>query len=151
MDNMTLAHVGGELVLIGGVAFYFHRKTTLLTEQIEVLKQENKKLAEAIIELQENLNQLGMVIMNAPIQQRSPLQTPPQHKLKMQAPLQPRQESMSSQLKMHHQQGSRKLVEKADSDTGDETLDDRILDQELEEIEKPQRKKCDKDICELVD
>lgn len=63
MNNVTLAHIGGDLVLIGGVAFYFHRKTSALQEEINVLKRENKEMSNAIIELQDSLQQLGSIVM----------------------------------------------------------------------------------------
>ena len=63
MNNITLAHIGGELVLIGGVAFYFHRKTNTLQEDVNTLKKENKELSDAVEDLQENLQRLGTMFM----------------------------------------------------------------------------------------
>ncbi len=63
MNNITLAHIGGELVLIGGVAFYFHRKTNTLQDDLTALKKENKELADSVEELQGAIQQLGAMVM----------------------------------------------------------------------------------------
>lgn len=81
MNNVTLAHIGGDLVLIGGVAFYFHRKTNVLQEELSMLKKDNKELADAMEEIQDNMQQLGAMVMQLQQQMgrgRAPPQPQPQ-------------------------------------------------------------------------
>jgi len=63
MNNITLAHIGGELVLIGGVAFYFQKKTSMLQHEINTLKKDNELMIETIEDLQEGIQQLGSIVM----------------------------------------------------------------------------------------
>ena len=70
MNNITLAHIGGELVVISGVAFYFHKKTTALQAEVDSLKRDNEQLIAAVKDLQQGLQQLGGAIGELQVSQR---------------------------------------------------------------------------------
>lgn len=63
MNNITLAHVGGELVLLGGIAFYFHRKTAALQDVLTKMQSEQEDLQETIEEMKEVIQQLNAAVM----------------------------------------------------------------------------------------
>lgn len=118
MNNVTLAHIGGDLVIIGGVAFYFHRKTNFLQEQISDLQKENKELHAVIADLQSNIQDIGTMIY----QMQRP-STGPRH-----IPRQP------SQRAMYKQQSSPAHAPKDDlqsSPTDEDYFEDGDLDSEL--------------------
>lgn len=171
MDKITLAHIGGELVIIGGVAFYFHRKTVKMTDRITALEQENAELKEAIQALNDSLQELGMIVMQmrgAKMQQAAASQQSPM------API-----IMSMMPPIHQNKVTEKAIKKpilkkpslpvkparktVGDDSGDETLDEADLDKELEpELSQLNKERkdpsatiakvnCDDGVCKLVD
>ncbi len=151
------------MVLIGGIAFYFHRKTNALQEDIEVLKKQYKELAQAFQELQENQQQLGsMVVQLQQVVGRrpappSPKQRPPVVPLNNMGGMV--QQMIPGLSPMHHDsRPARKKKhrrEKSDSeDSGDETFDDQELDKELageyQQLSNERKKNmCEGDVCSL--
>ena len=57
LDTKTLVHVGVELVVIGGLSFWFQRKCTLQQEEINGLKEE-------IANMKEIINRQGTMLAN---------------------------------------------------------------------------------------
>ena len=82
MNTVTVAHIGGELLVISGVAFYFHRKTSQLQAEVDVLKKENEDLINSVNELQEQMQQLANFVM----QSHHPQQMHQRHHPNPQAP-----------------------------------------------------------------
>ena len=181
MDKITLAHIGGEIVLIGGVAFYFHRKTVKMNEQITALQKENAELKEAIQDLNSSVQELGMLVM----QMRNALgsrasaasvsaTTPP---IIMSMGLPPFQQQGNKVTEKAIKKPSIKLepqsstttkatvrkVNTGGDDSGDETsLDeadlDKEIEQELSQLSKERKDNptiakvnCDDGVCKLVD
>jgi hypothetical protein len=169
MNNVTLAHIGTELVVIGGIAFYFHRKTNLLQTELEALKKENLSLVETLNDMQDNLQQLGNLVMR--LQQQ--IQNPFQHQ---QTNTRKKPSSNNVQLPPLSQTNKhptvvseppkrtglhRRRVRKHSDDSASETYDDTELDRELEveydklnkernkNKEEPRIVECDGDVCEL--
>lgn len=180
MDKITLAHIGGEIVLIGGVAFYFHRKTVKMNEQIVALQKENAELKEAIQELNNSLQELGMIVMQmrgaqrASVHQPTPQQQSPiapiimsmmsppmqQNKVTEKAIKKPALPKKQSQQQQQTETFRAMPPRKTDGgdDSGDETLDEADLDKEIEkelvELSKERtvpKMECDDDVCKLVD
>jgi hypothetical protein len=58
MNTVTMAHIGTEMVVIGGIAFYFHRKTQQLQEENKKLSERVEELAGLVEAMQERLGQL---------------------------------------------------------------------------------------------
>jgi len=150
MNNITLAHIGGELVLIGGVAVFFHKKTATLQQKIDLLSsnfdtltKSNEELVEAFVKLQNHVQHLTSSLMQ--LQQHiSPTVEPPQpqsvKKTTFNMPKTPsktfEKPSFSSLKK------SAKTKPKVElEDSGDETLEDSVLDKELE------NESCTNDTC----
>ena len=156
MNNVTLAHIGGELVVIGGVAFYFHRKTTLLEQQVMQLQKENRELAAAIDNLGEQMEQLAEFVMQGappaprPRQQpQQPQQTPvPRQGRPTRPKAPPPVVAVDTAQRMPPR---RRPAPSDDDDSGNETLDDRELDRELEKDlqELETSRSCEGDVCEL--
>jgi len=151
MNNITLAHMGGEIVVIAGMAFYFHKKTGNLQTQVEELKKQNIELREAVEQLSESLNQLGAMFMqlNNGGQPQSFLNPNIQDTSKVaqrnvSAPRRPKQSSVVLPPK-------KKKVQKKvlSDDSGDETLDDAFLDKELEK--ETNEYDCEGEMCMLKD
>ena len=163
MNNITLAHIGGELVLVGGLAFYFHRKNNMMMKEIAQLKQQNQQLHETIMELQENVQQIGgammqmqqmggqMSVMNQQMPQtkRHPMQTQQSQARR------PIQQRVVQKHKTEIEKSKKKKKIMSDSDdSGDETYDDKELDKELSKeytTLAKEREKCDGERCELIE
>ena len=73
MDNQLLAHVGGEILVVGALAFYFHKQNSELHQEIAMLKNTCRELAAAVEELQESVGQIGMVLGGSRPQRPRPL------------------------------------------------------------------------------
>lgn len=153
MNNVTLAHIGGELVVIGGVAFYFHRKTTLLEQQIIQLQKENRELATAIDNLGEQMQQLADFVMQGAPPTHRPRSQPQQTPVPRQGrPTRPKAPSPAVAIDNAQRiPPRRRPVPSDDDDSGNETLDDRELDRELEKDlqELESSRSCKGDVCEL--
>ena len=149
MNNVTLAHVGGELVLIGGVAFYFHRKTALLQQELEALKKANAELCESVLELREGMQQLGSMVM------QSQQQTPPPLRPAEAFTVPPRRQPLQQRKRPKHRkpQPPPQEIPTETDDSDDETIDDRELDRELEGeyTRLTSERKCEGDTCTLMD
>lgn len=160
MNNVTLAHIGGDLVLIGGVVFYFQKKTSKLAEEIETLKKDNKELNEMVDELTRGMQQLGTMFMQlqqqikksntaSPVVVQQPVQLTP-----LQTPLEPTPIFVKSKKAKQ----VKKSTVSMDSSESEETIDDKELDKELtteySRLEDERKKKtveCTEDKCKLVD
>lgn len=155
-----MAHIGGELVIFGCIAYLGYRQLSKLQTEINTLREENKQLAAAVNELQNNIDQLAAIVLqsqqNYPQQpeKRKPRRSrvrPEQRTTVLDTPPQPQPQRRAPQPQR------RAVVLPDDSDdSGDETLDDKDLDAELaseiQELEtQRQRVVCDDDQCQLVD
>lgn len=201
MNNITLAHIGGELVLVGGIAFYFHKKTSMLQQEIALLKKEMQANTETIEELQDAIQRLGAMVVALQRRPQQPVsrqeQTPVAPAPAVQTPITPPQQApvqasapttqfvqskpntapsaVTSMLGMMHglmepeQTGpvtfppprkdkKKRRPLKEDSDSGEETYDDKDLDKELANeyerlsVERQNSNKvCEGDTCKIVD
>lgn len=50
LDTKTMIHVGMEVVVIGGIAFWVHKKTSNLQKEIDQLKHENAELKNILVQ-----------------------------------------------------------------------------------------------------
>jgi len=142
MNNTTIAHIGGELVVLSGISFLFYKKTNSLKKDLDLVTEKNKELTEVVNSLQEHIQRLSMAVMQL---QESHFQQPKPMRVPQQPPkpvvVQPPKPSVIQKPKIE--------VESDSEDSGDETLDDSVLDKELEsELSKLN---CDGDTCKLVD
>jgi len=79
MDSKTLTHIGGELVVLAGVSFYFQKKCNKLEQQnkelaeaLNVLNQEFEAMYRAVKAIQDRLgNHSSHVSHSHPPQHRS--------------------------------------------------------------------------------
>lgn len=76
MDTKFLAHIGGEIVALGGMFIYFQRKTNYLTERLENLEKQNEAM-QRMIEEYMSYNQHQRVV-ELPQRKR---QTAPRHQI----------------------------------------------------------------------
>ena len=60
MNNVTIAHIGGELILMAGISFYFHKKVTTLQHEVTKLHAEHNDLAELVEEMKDVIRQLNI-------------------------------------------------------------------------------------------
>jgi len=145
-NNITIAHIGGEIVVIAGIAFYFHKKTGNLQNEITELKKQNVELREAVEHLNESLNQLGAMVMqmNGPNKFINQQTTQLQERTSSISTKKPKGSSVVLPPK-------RKKVPKKvmSDDSGDETLDDNFLDQELQK--ETNEYDCEGEMCMLKD
>ncbi len=151
-----LAHIGGELVVIAGVFYYYHRKTSALQQEIDLLKAQNTELIKAIESLSEDMNKLYSMI-KPPQQPQGYPQAPAPASVSGARSSGPKKQSIPKKKKP-----AKKV---SNIDTGDETLDDEDLDEILVEEYKelhtplPPRSKragvkveeCKDETCSLID
>lgn len=164
VDTKTLVHVGVELVVVGGLTFWFQRKTALQQEEIDRLKEHLAKAEEVINRQGELLAKhdhiIGQLIGGKPhssLPQPSQVRSrPPTENLG--------QTSIESKSKQTYFQGNIHATEVNDLEISDEEsindeLDD-LLQGELGEIQKSRKKsneddsesfevECEGDVCKL--
>src|SRR3990172_12761292 len=94
--TLTYSHIGGELLILGGMAFYFHKKTASLQEEINKLKADQDKLKgdlEFLASRMYGIVNQGKFPRPQPVQQ--PIQPPPPQP----SLLQPRQKRLAKLAK----------------------------------------------------
>jgi hypothetical protein len=62
MNNVMLAHIGGEVVAMAGIFYFFYRKTGQLEEQINLLKAQNEELIKVIESLGQDLQKVYSIV-----------------------------------------------------------------------------------------
>jgi hypothetical protein len=161
LDTKTMAHIGGELVVIAGISFYFYRKTSALQEEIDNLKKQNMELIKAIEEIDSNMQQLYLMVRGVqpppPVPVAEPLRTPP-------GGIKGAGGSRSSPKPGPPKKSAPKRKDRKldPADTGDETLDEEMMDEMLKEDYKQMKKpppklgvskveECTDDVCTLLD
>ena len=154
MNKYQMAHIGGELVVISGVTFYFNKKITETNEKIAELQEENEELRSIVSELQSQVNQLGKfcymlqngVGMNEPVSTNEGVKT-----VKNEVHETPRRKTKPTNSRKE-KRPSKKVVSSSDEDSGMETFDDRDLDAELEdELQELNNTTCSNGTCTLLD
>lgn len=161
MNNVTLAHIGGEMVIIGGLAFYCHKKNTELKNELHKLEEKNTELTEIVNKLQDHLQKLSYAFMQFQENSYQQQQPPPPPQKSVPPPPQksvspPPQKSVNLPPRTSR---SRPLKNKTpakitsisdDSESGDDTIADTELDKELDtELSKLNGKDCDGDTCPI--
>lgn len=172
MNNYMLTHIGGEIIIIAGVVYYCQRKNTLLKEELDKTNEKVKKLFSIITELQEDIQQMGAVMMHlqknskssrnlyqdniksnivlSPIKERNPPLSKRKLQTKVDIVQQPKQESIEF---------LNDIIDDVDVDVDVETDDelnddelDKVLSDEFEQLKEERKKnmKCDNDVCELL-
>lgn len=58
MDTKLIAHVSGELIILAGVSFYFHKRISTQESRILQLEKDNEELVKAVEYLNAQLSQL---------------------------------------------------------------------------------------------
>jgi hypothetical protein len=157
MNNIMMAHIGTELVVIAGVAYYYHRRTSSLQQEVDILKTQNLELVEAIKGLGEDMNKLYSMIRGSVPQPAQPTHAGTTAQ-------QPKSSKKKSPPKKNKQ--AKKI---SNVDTEDETLDDEDLDEmlrddykELKNLNRPVKGKpipksqvkveeCVDETCSLID
>lgn len=83
LDTKTMIHVGVEVVVIGGIAFWVHKKTSNLQKEIEQLKQENAELKNILVQHSQVLSEhhriftsLGLIKPQASPPPQPPVELP---------------------------------------------------------------------------
>ena len=124
-----MAHVGGELIVFAGITVYFHKKTSALQAQIDALEQENKNLVEGLENVSMRLEQLGSYVMaNSDGKQIATRGKPAQNR-----PVRRRRPAPASTQALGSEPGRTNISAPASEDTDCETLDERELDEELQD------------------
>lgn len=129
IDTKLVAHIGAELVIIGGITFYFHKKIKDLSEKVENLEKQNDFYRQAIETHESYLRDL---IGTHP--QRNHNNRPRRGRLPT-----PRQQP---QRPSHNPPP---LPEESDPE-----FDNEDLDAELEDVEEDYEE-CDGGVCSLKD
>lgn len=146
MDNQLLAHVGGEVLVVGALAFYFHKQNTELHQQIAILKNTCRELGSAVEELQDSISQIGMVLSGGAAR-TNPAPTPAPRR-RYPSPPKPQR----SKLGRVGTTATVKSGSDSSSSSSDEdgTLNDNDLDKELKnELEEMEKMRCDGDVCTI--
>jgi len=162
MNNTQLAHIGGELLLVGGISFFLNKKIEDLKEQLGDVQQEHNDMKEGMLQLQQENTQLKQVInelMNRTssiMNHLQPTSNTPDIKP------QPSVVTPVKKKKLRRKQSSNTTdvpipstrIEPVDdsSDSGDHTLDDGELDNLLEqEFNNMNTSHCENGVCTLID
>ena len=163
VDTKTLIHVGVELVVIGGLTFWFQRKTSLLHEEIDDLRGKLSKLEDIINQQGKMLNQHEQFIqmigrgmppqMSGPRHQGMPPQNMPTSRLE------PEKRSVPNQPRVHQPR-----VEQPQEDDSEENISeselDSLLGDEINQLHKSRQDpkddgpefieiECNGDSCDL--
>jgi hypothetical protein len=174
-SNVNLAHIGSELIVLGSIVFYFHKKTGDLGTRVEILEKENRELKDKLTDVVNQINQIGSLLIrlqnsqgqNAPqsmpqsgLRHRKPhipqSQAQPV-KSQPQSPLQPQQtKSQPQQTKSQPKSVLKSPLEEArivELSDDEEDFDNEDLDKELEQELSTLNKErdCDDDKCSLID
>ena len=172
MDNQLLAHVGGEILVVGALAFYFHKQNSELHQEIAMLKNTCRELAAAVEELQESVGQIGMVLGGsrpqrprplapASAQPQTPLATTPLYS-KPAAPAPAHSHHHSHHKKPNRKSKLRKHVtvesdssSSSSSSSEEHTFNDNDLDKELQseinelDTHRDRGVECQGDVCSI--
>lgn len=122
MNNIMLAHMGGELLVVAGVSYYFHRRTSSLQQEIDTLKAQNADLIKAMESMGQDMQKLYYMIKPS---------GPPNQGGQGQEPEQPG--PGQSHKKPSRPPQKKRPTKKPSSTDGEETLDDEDLDEMLKE------------------
>lgn len=60
VERKDMIHMGVEIIVIAGVAYYFQRKTTSLSKSLEELASKIKDLEEVVVKQQQVIQNMGM-------------------------------------------------------------------------------------------
>jgi hypothetical protein len=151
MNKLQMAHIGGELVLISGVAFYFNKRITETNDKIAELMEENEELRTVVVDLQEKVNQLGRVCYM--LQTGVNVQQEKKTIVRNEVHETPKRRTQEVVKNRKNKNGMKQPVQySSEEDSGMETFDDRDLDAELEdEIKELNKSRCVDGTCTLLD
>ena len=152
LDTKTLVHVGVELVIIGGLTFWFQRKTSLQQEEINNLREELNKTKEII-------NRQGALLAQHEriLSQFTGGNFPPQHEGRRRPePVFKNRSSRPNQYTSYNPPGGASQVHEEVDEVDNEELDN-ILKEELGNMHRSKEKsdeeiielECNGDVCEL--
>lgn len=160
MDNVTLAHMGGEVVVLAGMAFYFNKRISALEQELQNM---NKNMVATIDDMQYAINQLGAMVSK--LQQGdnvsgttsgSGRHSRPHHHSRPRATASPA--VTTAQPATQKRPAPRKnmaAVEVVDPSEDEHTYDDNELDKELSQeykelSEDRKQLRCDGDVCQIT-
>lgn len=172
MNNLLLIHVGCEVILLGGMAFYFQTQISGLKKQVAELKTQNGELIEAVNNINDQMEvlykQLNVMFtqqQNSNSNQKESFTTlndlqndePPQRNLKPKAPV-PKQlnKPVPKQTNKPMPQMNKPVLNKKQkpkketsiSGSEYETLDEQDLDKELQQ-EYKELEECEGGVCKI--
>jgi len=155
MDTKTLLHVGVEVVVIGGITFYFQRKISILQGENQLLRDDLTKTQQKLDEVIKIMNIYDQILFpgkygnpeNRPIQRQPHPQHPSQpHPHPHQHPSQP-------SSKVHPDQSSEESEIKEEEEIPDEELD-ALLGEELSNLKEKKQEfieiECTEDSCDTL-
>jgi len=172
MNNLLLIHVGCEVILLGGMAFYFQTQISGLKKQVAELKTQNGELIDAINGINDQMEmlyqQLNVIFNQQRLNQKdtsgstllNDLQSPdqPQKNLKPKPPVPkqlnkpfPKQTNKTMpQINKSNNPVLNKKPKKDPAISGSdyETLDEKELDKELQQ-EYKELEECEGGVCKL--
>ena len=146
LDTKTLVHVGVELVVVGGLAFWFQRKTSLQQQEINNLRDELSKVKEVLNSQGKMLAQYDQILGQL-MGRRGPQEfSGENHRSSNLAS--PQNHPRSNQSHQHINVNQSPVDEDDEDDMLDDELDD-LLKEELGNIHKSREQPQDSEILEL--
>lgn len=128
MDTKTLIHVGVEVVVIGGVVFYFQRKTAKLEGEIQILRDENTKLRQDLAKVYQILTIHDQILKG---------NIPQHHHKKIQPSFQTKQDDEYEENTKEKERVSEEPPEIFEEEEPDEEILDDLLKEELSVLKNP--------------
>jgi len=88
MDTKLIAHVSGELIILAGISFYFHRRISAQDSRITQLEKDNEELVKAVDYLNAQFSQLVRLMQGNKIHHK-PKVAPPVSEVRESPPKKP--------------------------------------------------------------
>lgn len=133
LDTVTMVHIGVELVVIGGMATYFHTQNRDLKNRVQELEKQNAELSKVIQSHSQALNQVMLMLRGS---EPSPQQRRPQKRVTRQRRPQPvEEEEQEEEFEEQPQE------EQEENQEEYEEQDDDYVQQELNKTEEESKKK----------
>lgn len=147
-NTITLAHIGGELVVLAGISFYFQRKISNLQDQVMHLTKDNQGLKSNVDDLNDAVQQLGQMVLQ--LQQAVFNKTLPPQQSQL-PPLKRKSSRKQYNMAKKYPEYPQKTMipQESESEMIGESEVERVVSAELTTLGKAEKDECSDGVCKL--